>query len=226
MRKSLLLKKITLIGLLAIIPIMLFSQKYDLVITVSGDSIACHIDSVTEDRIYFQMIENRLWTDTQLDLSAVTDYQESVPYIKRSMFSPGTSIIEKEARSRKPPTEIKKNFINANLLGPFPFVAVSYERIIRNNLGLEAGIGTVGTGGGIRFYPVGIKPKKAILHLGLSGFYVFGDWPIWTRGYGYGAIGVSVFGAWGFRFSADLGPIIFEGGGVLPYAGIKLGYGL
>ena len=30
-----------------------FSQDYDLIITTEGDSIACHIDSITDTHIFF-----------------------------------------------------------------------------------------------------------------------------------------------------------------------------
>ena len=70
-----------------------YAQDYDLIITAKGDSLACHIDSITESHIYFEMKHNNNWIHTAFQKEDVTEYKKDAVNKKLFSFKPGTSYI-------------------------------------------------------------------------------------------------------------------------------------
>jgi hypothetical protein len=118
--------------------------------------------------------------------------------------------------SSKEDVELRKNAISFNILGPTPFVGITYERVITKNFIAEAGLGWVSFGLGVKVYPSQIKTAKIKFYLGVSGmgfnfnaaqgnFYYFGA----EEYYVYIPIGFSYFSKRGFNFGFDLGPAAY-----------------
>lgn len=70
------------------------AQDYDLIVTSKGDSIACHIDSITESDIFFRMKVRGSWTPTNINLDMASFYERDVIEKKQYHFEPGSSIIK------------------------------------------------------------------------------------------------------------------------------------
>lgn len=71
-----------------------FSQSYDLLVTTRGDSIACRIDSISGNKVYFEMKFHDVWIHTELlreECSAIRPGELEKDLI---IFQPGTSYIE------------------------------------------------------------------------------------------------------------------------------------
>lgn len=106
------------------------AQKYDLLVTTNNDSIACHIDSISPDNIYFGMRFNRKWIQTYYSKNQVVDYKLSTISKRKTSFKPGTSFIIN-------PDSIMLNHYNRNLVyGTGSYLlylssfTLNYERII------------------------------------------------------------------------------------------------
>jgi hypothetical protein len=123
-------------GLLALMAIIcasitnVYSQDYDLIVNIKNDSIACHIDSISENTIYFEMRYKKNWIHTQYDKSQVIDYKLNTVNKKDVSFKRGTSIIIN-------PDSLKINQIKRNILygnGSFSVshytYTLNYERIL------------------------------------------------------------------------------------------------
>uniref|UniRef100_UPI0032170B2C hypothetical protein n=1 Tax=uncultured Draconibacterium sp. TaxID=1573823 RepID=UPI0032170B2C len=50
-------------------------QDYDLIILSSGDSIVCHIDSITDSKVFLAMKYKNKWIKTHYNLDKITDYK-------------------------------------------------------------------------------------------------------------------------------------------------------
>lgn len=70
------------------------AHYYDLIITTTGDSIACHIDSVTDYLIYFKMKINNNWAHTNTTLNKVVGYKYNAINKKLVLLKPKSSYIE------------------------------------------------------------------------------------------------------------------------------------
>ena len=119
-------------------------------------------------------------------------------------------------------TEIKKNGISANLLGTAPFLGLTYERLLSGYFSLEAGVGLVSLGGGIKIYPFKAKEGQAIFHTGLTVAHEY--YTEYTVS--YIPLGVSFFGRKGLNLGIDLGPSYYTDGYdsfFLIYGNVKLG---
>jgi len=79
--------------ILLILTCNVYAQKYDLLVTTKNDSIACHIDSISSDKIYFEMRYNRKWVHTYYTKTQVADYKFKSISKKSTSFEPGTSFI-------------------------------------------------------------------------------------------------------------------------------------
>jgi len=102
-----------------------FSQDLDLIVTTEGDSIACHIDSITKTHIYFEMKNQNNWAHTHIDKTDVSEYKRNAIDKKQFVFKAGASIIE----SPKPASpgsirDIQKNSVYVGIL------SFSYARMI------------------------------------------------------------------------------------------------
>lgn len=102
-------------------------------------------------------------------------------------------------------TEIQKNSFSVNILGPSSVVGITYERIVKNSIILEVGVGLIGVGAGISFYPFNIKASKLSPYVGakfstavlvdVGGGYV-----------GYIPLGVTFFSKHKINIGLDIGP--------------------
>lgn len=85
------MKQTFLLVLLFIFSYNIFSKDYDLIVFLNGDSVACHIDSITDTHVYY-MIKNRYqWVHTFIELSRISSYEFDAISKKNSYFKPGTS---------------------------------------------------------------------------------------------------------------------------------------
>lgn len=107
--------------------------------------------------------------------------------------------------------EIRKNAISGNIFGSTPAAGAIYERLLSRKFSLEAGIGLLSVGGGIKYFPFNVRESKPFLHTGVSVFIV-----AIPLGYGaiptsiYFPIGVSKFGKNRFNFGLDVGPAFWS----------------
>lgn len=107
-----------------------FSQDYDLIVNTKKDSIACLIDSISGNTIYFQMRYNKNWVHTQYDKSQVINYKRMTINKKDVSYKRGTSIIINPDSLLI--NQIRRNIIYAN--GSFSVshytTTINYERIL------------------------------------------------------------------------------------------------
>jgi len=73
-----------------------YAQNLDLIVTLKGDSIACHIDSISETRIYFEMKSQSIWKNTHIELAKVSQYEKNVIKKGQYLYESGTSIIKSD----------------------------------------------------------------------------------------------------------------------------------
>ena len=119
------MKRIIFIILFISTQIHSFSQVYDLIITDLNKSIACHIDSISHDKIYFEMMIFNKWVHTSLNKENIRKYKRNVISGDEVIFEEGTSIIQdKELIKMKP--KIYKTWVSLNK-EPFKIKGVLYE---------------------------------------------------------------------------------------------------
>lgn len=70
-----------------------YSQNYDLLVTAQNDSIACHLDSISANKIFFKMRYNKKWIHTYYDKNQILDYQPLKINKKNTSFKRGTSYL-------------------------------------------------------------------------------------------------------------------------------------
>lgn len=115
--------------------VLLSGQKLDLIVTNNQDSIACKIDSIDDENIYFATKRNMTRLHSRIPKSLVTDYKYK--YISRNLVKPISSSIYFRTMT---PQElaIPKNRIHGHLghFGPF-FTGYfgSYDRLLLNRPG-------------------------------------------------------------------------------------------
>lgn len=105
-----------------------YSQDYDLIVNIDGDSIACNIDSITDTHIYFEMKFKKIWIHTNYNKNSVIDYKYEFLDKNTVDFKTGTSIIRPEPYllKYKKNSKHKNSFIiSLNIpIGTF----INYER--------------------------------------------------------------------------------------------------
>jgi hypothetical protein len=151
-----------------------YSQDYDLLVSTKGDSIACHIDSITDTHIYFEMKSQNNWAQTYIGLADVREYKRDAIFRKDFVFKTGTSIIE----SMKPDLpasirDIQRNSVYAGIL------SISYARMFPagDRVGISLG------GGLYHFDATGVVGEISVLAGGVRHFFesgIMGVYFIWT----------------------------------------------
>lgn len=102
---------------------------------------------------------------------------------------------------------IEKNCISGNILGAGPIIGITYERILSEELMGEVGLGLVGIGAGITFYPLKIKVAKLCPYTGLKfAAFAIVDWG--GNSTGYIPFGLTFFFKRGFNIGFDFGPAV------------------
>jgi len=102
---------------------------------------------------------------------------------------------------------IQKNSISGNILGTGSYLGFSYERLFKQRVSAEIGIGLIGLGTGISYYFRKVEAKKLIPYIGLkytSHAIVDGEHKKVT----YLPVGITYFGKRYFNFGFDIGPAV------------------
>ena len=89
------MKRKIVFGLLFLVSICSYSQNLDLVVTVSGDSVACKIDSISESSIYLQIktAGNDKWIQTIYSKEDIYHFKYREIDPSKYTFKEGTSKI-------------------------------------------------------------------------------------------------------------------------------------
>ncbi len=137
------------------IQISTYSQNLDLVVTSSGDSIACKIDSVAKSVIYFQIRGyGRKWVQTANALELTNEFKYDCIVEYEYNYKPNSSIITGNA---------KKNFKYLKL--KYPVKDYSYQKtdkyspVLAGVLGFVPSVGHMYSG----------EPLRGLLLLGGMG---------------------------------------------------------
>ena len=108
-----------------------YSQKYDLIVSNKGDSIACTIDSISDTNLYFKMKVQKKWINTFMAKTDIVIYKLKEFDKKEISFKPGTSYIID-------PNSLPINRLNRNIVwGSASYLlwhyttTLNYERIYR-----------------------------------------------------------------------------------------------
>jgi len=119
------MKKILYILLLLLFFFRVYSQNYDLIVTTTGDSIACSIDSITDTEIFFEMKYDYKWIHTHTNINDISSYKLNIVRKKTVSFKPGTSTIG-------PSIDYYKNIVYPTFGSAIVYMMVNgnYERMI------------------------------------------------------------------------------------------------
>ena len=152
--------KKTIFIVFLLIPVGIYAQDLDLIITNDGDSIACNIDSISNSSIYFKMKIRNTWIHAEMDINMVSEYQRET--IKRNLyiFKTGTSYIQ--SLKQKPAFSIRDIQRNSVYVG---ILTVNYSRMIPG----DRVVFTVA--GGLSFIVGGLLAESTILIGGTMHFF-------------------------------------------------------
>ena len=89
------MKKYVLLSILLTFVTCAFSQNYDLIVCTNNDSIACFIDSISGNQIFFRMKIKDYWRQTYIGLEEITEYKYAVIDRYNVKFEPGSSKIKR-----------------------------------------------------------------------------------------------------------------------------------
>lgn len=128
-----------------------------------------------------------------------------------------TFLISNNVKAQKTDTinnEMEKNSISTNIFGCSPLVGITYERYLSRKFIYEIGIGILGVGTGITFYPFDIKNSEFCFYTGAK----FSAVSLLMVGGAYGGyipFGVTFFSKYRFNIGLDIGPALgkWERGG-------------
>jgi len=103
--------------------------------------------------------------------------------------------------------QIERNSLSGNILGAGPLIGITYERVLSDNFMGEVGIGLVGIGTGITYYPFRIKVAKLCPYTGLKfAAFAIVDWG--GNSTGYIPFGLTFFLKRGLNLGFDFGPAV------------------
>ncbi len=146
------MKKLLIILVLLATLCLVYSQDYDLIVTSSGDSIACHIDSITYTRIYFEMKSNKSWKHTHINRADVIEFKHDVINNKTVIFKPGTSYIKYlRQETAESIWDIQRNSVYLGL------ASVNYSTMIPGDR-----VGYT-VGGGFNYVILGVQAEGTLL---------------------------------------------------------------
>jgi len=104
-------------------------------------------------------------------------------------------------------SEVEKNSVSGNILGAGPVIGLTYERILSEELIGEVGIGLLGIGVGITYYPLKIKVANLCPYTGLKfAAFALVDWG--ANSTGYIPFGLTFFFKRGLNMGFDFGPAV------------------
>jgi hypothetical protein len=102
---------------------------------------------------------------------------------------------------------IRKNAFSLNIAGITPLVGFSYERLIKQKVCLETGLGLFSYGFGISYLPPKISRGQLHPYLGLK-FSAFALPDVGNHKYFYLPLGVNYITAYQMQIGFDIGPSI------------------
>ncbi len=155
------------------------TPTYDLIVTTSGDSIACHIDSITDFDIYFELKQSGVWVHTYQSLSKIAEYKYNQFDGQVVIFKEGSSFI----KEIKNPTKYydKNIYVNRYLFAPSAFPMqerlFSYSNITMGLHDFQYGFSdhfSLGFGTSMFFFPCYIMSVYSI-PINENSAYAIGD---------------------------------------------------
>ena len=129
--------------ILLFMSIIAHAQQYDLVVTSNMDSIACKINTVTEDTVYFEMKANYEWVKQSTPKQQIIEFSYKTIDSDLFRFRKGSTIIMRGPSGIRNKKEIITNFDNPRNSLVASFLGFGYARTIpfRNKLSLNVGLG-------------------------------------------------------------------------------------
>jgi len=103
--------------------------------------------------------------------------------------------------------EIEKNSVSSNILGTGSYIGISYERLLFERISLEVGVGLIGFGAGITYYPIKVVPNRLRPYLGAkitTHSMVDGE----HKTVAYIPFGLTWFSNFRMNFGFDVGPAV------------------
>ncbi len=100
---------------------------------------------------------------------------------------------------------LKKNAFSGNILGTASYLGFTYERYLYQRFSIEVGVGLIGLGTGLSYYPFRMEAGKVKPYIGLkytSHAIVDGPHKIVT----YIPIGITFFSSGQINIGCDIGP--------------------
>ncbi len=138
------MKKYVIILVLLINNNFIYSQEYyDLIIKPDGDSIFCHIDSISGSQIYFKIKYENRWIQTHIEKSIVEYKQNAFEKKYIRLYADNSFEIIPDKSSEIKTLKVKNN-ITVGILGNAAFWSVNYERLLyekNSNHGIKIGLG-------------------------------------------------------------------------------------
>jgi len=115
-----------------------YGQHYDLIITSDRDSIACHIDSITDTHVYFEMKSGGNWINTKIEKAYIVNYKQNAIDKNLFVFKEGTTYIESSKQQIS--TENKPGVAVFFELGGKGFYSANIDFRIKNSHRLSIGL--------------------------------------------------------------------------------------
>jgi hypothetical protein len=152
------MKKTLFVVIFIVILCNSYSQDYDLIVTEKGDSIACHIDSVSDELVNFEMKYKNNWVNTNLQRDAIIEFKYGVINKDKVIFKPGGSYIDIIVGDDAILTKALKRKKTGKTLTIAGVGAVAVGTVVLFSAGSLAGVGvaTFINIGGIGLMSVGI----------------------------------------------------------------------
>lgn len=141
------MKYLFLLGSILLFCLSSYAQTYDLIVNSKGESIACHIDSVSQTDIYFTMKINGNWESTKIKKEDVVDFQYAAIEENMVVFRRKSSYINRFLEHRKKSIhEIQRNSVWLGIL------TLNYGRLIpleKGAISLSGGLSMIDGWGAI-----------------------------------------------------------------------------
>ncbi|MBE0653601.1 MAG: hypothetical protein IH594_07370 [Bacteroidales bacterium] len=198
-----------------------FTQNYDLIVNLKGDSIACHIDSISGQYLYFEMKIYNDWVHTKTRLAEIDFYEYNSIHPRDYRFEAGSSVIKSVYTETLP-----RNSIYIGI------ITLSYSRIFLGNpvgIAVAAGGLYIDAAPGIWMETSLLKGKsKHYFEPGINFFYIFNTETLpgadnSLKGFGL-RIGYRYQAPGGFLFRISPNVIFTEDGEIVPLPALSLGY--
>ncbi|MGC9341331.1 MAG: hypothetical protein ACP5E3_01375 [Bacteroidales bacterium] len=191
------MKYLILLGWFCLLYASSIAQKMDLIVSLENDSIACKIDSITENYIYFSAKLDRKKLNTHISLDQVAFYELNSIDINNTKSIPGTIYFNLIPENTQ---KLARNAVYGSLgTGLFFFSGTGfYEQILTKNTAhkkvlsfVKGGFGGYANRKGWTYLMLqyGILTGSSANHLELGAglvYYFIGDSPLsGTIGYRY-----------------------------------------